>query len=874
MKTDSEKPRDRPCFRGRGDGKDLRMAMELCYTSSPEGLAPGTHGFCTVAASAGLTQPMAQRLEALSGYRPMFGVGDDRSAQNPVAHAHVRLAVGGATRSVLSRVAYAGADYSGRSNKFAHHLLVADDERAAAGPAWVLSQPGVMREGWSGSPRKLDNPRPLPGGEAGPWVCARWEDAAGDAGWAGVLVEWFLLDPAKPSYIVYQPDRHDALALTAEAVALLPVARRWDATFTTYFTDPPGEAQCAWRWVVDGSPMAEQVRSPAGSGRVIDLTRKLAAPADSRFVSAARLGRDDAAAGVAPPEASPPESRVPSVPENEAHPATSPPVAAASATHKPPRPAAEPAAPARVPAEPPAPQTSPRSRLLVAWAIAGPLLAFGGAYFLFSTPPTTSEQVAADDGPALAALAQQLADSREHAKLTERELALATARLAAFDHAPREDVARDEAARETTASAPARGPRIEDPQLPETTAAPDTLSAAAEPERPVEVRINALENITQPAVAPAPEATAARIYAELPPPRLENPTAGGLGNLSRLIADEQLLWPAAPGVTPVRVEAAPSSGDPASTVRLTNHAGAVSIEHTRVDALGNTRQELLGEGRAEPRGLVWRWRAETFTPDPESARKRSFADGGEGDVLARLHDTVRFSVFTVRDGDGRVVAEVQASSPQRWEITPDDSPRSLAPGWRSVSPTLALRDAPDGWTVRESKADGHAVLVGPRGAELHLTLNRHAETFAARWSEDSEPEAAARRLARALGDQAAHAETLEQHRTLRDRVTKARAALPRSRGREIAYERRDEDRWRSVFIAYERRRNELSNFLAELPPGGIAALREESGRLSEKIAADQTRQSDVAGFDAAVFRLIARGSHADLAIIEVTKGQP
>ena len=52
------------------------MSHELHYTSVARGLKPGSQGFCTVAVSAGLPGPIADRLEGLSGYRPLFSPND------------------------------------------------------------------------------------------------------------------------------------------------------------------------------------------------------------------------------------------------------------------------------------------------------------------------------------------------------------------------------------------------------------------------------------------------------------------------------------------------------------------------------------------------------------------------------------------------------------------------------------------------------------------------------------------------------------------------------------------------------------------------------------------------------------------------------
>jgi hypothetical protein len=48
------------------------MSQELIYTSAPRGLKPGTRGFCTVVSTQQMSQPLAERLESLSGYRHVY----------------------------------------------------------------------------------------------------------------------------------------------------------------------------------------------------------------------------------------------------------------------------------------------------------------------------------------------------------------------------------------------------------------------------------------------------------------------------------------------------------------------------------------------------------------------------------------------------------------------------------------------------------------------------------------------------------------------------------------------------------------------------------------------------------------------------------
>ena len=147
------------------------MSQELHYTSVPRGLRPGSQGFCTVACTPRMSGPMVERLEALSGYQPVYPVHDPAASRNPINFSHLQLTIGGQTVSVLSRIGPAGLDYSGRSNKYAHHVVLEASERPQAGPAWLLSQPGFMQETWEGEPRscrRAEGPRRTTGRRASP----------------------------------------------------------------------------------------------------------------------------------------------------------------------------------------------------------------------------------------------------------------------------------------------------------------------------------------------------------------------------------------------------------------------------------------------------------------------------------------------------------------------------------------------------------------------------------------------------------------------------------------------------------------------------------------------------------------------------------
>lgn len=253
------------------------MSQELLYTSAPHGLKPGSRGFCTVLSTQGMSAPLATALESLSGYRPVYPPSDERAELNPVAFSHLKVQVAGKSWHVLSRVADYGLDYSQRTNKLAHHVVLDANELVEAGPAQLLALPQFMRNKWDGE-SKLVAPKPqrkVPPVQGG--LCHAWKDLAGDAGWAGVLAESYLKDPERPVILLFEPG-YDLLPLLAESISLLPPERRWEVTFSTYFTGLPQGVACAWRCLLKDSPEAHQSLRFAKALR-IDLTNQTLGPA-------------------------------------------------------------------------------------------------------------------------------------------------------------------------------------------------------------------------------------------------------------------------------------------------------------------------------------------------------------------------------------------------------------------------------------------------------------------------------------------------------------------------------------------------------------------------------------------------------------------
>lgn len=264
------------------------MSQELVYTSSQRGLRPGSRGYCTVACTQGMAKNLAELLESLSGYKHLFKAGGPQAHLNPVNHSYLRIRIGGVDHFVLSRIADCGLDFTQRSNKIAHHVVLDASELTSVGPAAISGQADFFLQRWEGEPRTMPFGRkPIPS-EVIPSRCAAWEAAMGDPGWGGVLAQHAIEHPADPAFVIF-PAGTDILPLFAESQQLLPPAARWSCSFSTYFATTPPGVDCRWRGVVDATPEAERLRRTRDR-LVIDLVRRGPVPESSPYVEAARTG--------------------------------------------------------------------------------------------------------------------------------------------------------------------------------------------------------------------------------------------------------------------------------------------------------------------------------------------------------------------------------------------------------------------------------------------------------------------------------------------------------------------------------------------------------------------------------------------------------
>jgi len=292
--------------------------QELLYTSAPRGLKPGSRGFCTVLSTQGMVAPLAAALEGLSAYRPVYPTGHPQVAQNPVVYSHVKLQVAGKSWHVLSRIADYGLDYSQRTNKIAHHLVLDRSELPGAGPASVLRLPDLMRTAWEGEPQ-LVPPRTLSRQPAAPaGVCKTWKALTGDAGWAGVVAESFLKDSTRPVILLFEPGQ-DVAALFDEALSLLPPDKRWEVTFSSYFTGASQGVTCLWRGIAKGSREATESLRFVNALRIDLGTTDLGRAEGGELVDEARSGTRKLQlppAPQAPPRATRPAPDATGSPEN------------------------------------------------------------------------------------------------------------------------------------------------------------------------------------------------------------------------------------------------------------------------------------------------------------------------------------------------------------------------------------------------------------------------------------------------------------------------------------------------------------------------------------------------------------------------------
>ncbi|MDR3110547.1 MAG: hypothetical protein LBU65_12820 [Planctomycetaceae bacterium] len=260
------------------------MIYEQISTSSPKCL-DGNAGFGITAQTSGIPQNISQMLHSLSGYTHRFPAG---SPQNPVVFLH-------SIRSgyhILSRIADCGNDYSGRTNRIAHHLVItdADVRKVQFGPTDIL-QRYPFQTSWNQAPQLLTPIVKLPNVSNGAAkICRAWESQTGisNAGWAGVLAE--RAEAGQTVNVVFNSGIN-VLPLLGEAFLLLPAAVRWRISFSTYFmkTQETPDSLLRVHCILAGSEEEAYTKLP--NVWTIDLRHQIQGTPQGKYVELAKTGQ-------------------------------------------------------------------------------------------------------------------------------------------------------------------------------------------------------------------------------------------------------------------------------------------------------------------------------------------------------------------------------------------------------------------------------------------------------------------------------------------------------------------------------------------------------------------------------------------------------
>jgi hypothetical protein len=243
------------------------MAWQLIYTSAPRLLEAGRSGFGTVARHREIPALLVAAVERISQFSRVPGLDADR-----VIYAYRQITAGSGRFHVLSCIRDTGADYTGRTNHLAHHLIAEPREIAALGP---------------------NGPSPADVLLAFPWLSAwndppRWFEATDEfslahippqtsndgAWWASVTgnpAHAWLLANGEGSHgaTLLAPPGCNLRALFAESLRLTP-ERLWQVPFTTALQ--PSDDASDFKWL-GLETSTDGITPNAGQPSVLDLTR-------------------------------------------------------------------------------------------------------------------------------------------------------------------------------------------------------------------------------------------------------------------------------------------------------------------------------------------------------------------------------------------------------------------------------------------------------------------------------------------------------------------------------------------------------------------------------------------------------------------------
>ncbi len=280
------------------------MAWQLIYTSAPRLLEAGRSGFGTVARHRQISPLLVSAIERASQFARLQGLDAGRTI-----YCHRIIAVAGGRFHVLSCIRDAGADYTGRTNHIAHHVIAEQREVAALGtsgpsPADVLLAI-PWRAAWDEAPRFLEADDEISLANFTAQTGTQWTQVTGDQRNAWLLAAG---EASRGAYLLHAPGT-DLRALFAESLRLAP-DRLWQIPFTTALQ--PSDEPSDFRWIGVEADSTLRAQAESSARPVLDLTRPGTLPAPDVPANAATIGipRPSALGTTAAPSAPQPRKAV------------------------------------------------------------------------------------------------------------------------------------------------------------------------------------------------------------------------------------------------------------------------------------------------------------------------------------------------------------------------------------------------------------------------------------------------------------------------------------------------------------------------------------------------------------------------------------